>query len=260
MSAVIVPALHDRARAVAQDEAGPEVQGKVTEEVAVGHIARVAVTRARVAVDPHVEAAAVPLVTAHVDLPMTARMLHAMTARMLHAMTAHTHRLTTAHVVRRTRARVTHLGRVRVAVARLRRVAVGRLVEVRAEDTRRKEVAAARVGIQPGRTRGRGRGAAVQWRPIGMIVRMMIEGAGNCLMEVVLCLRLSDKSIELVVSVSQFLGSCCLRILWDNPIRWTCTFMLGVKWISLTVIECLTISFSGKSLVTMYRLLKVLIA
>src|SRR6218665_193368 len=88
---------------------------------------------------------------------------------------------------------------------------------------------------------------------------MVIEGAGNCLMEVVLCLRLSDKSIELVVSVSQFLGRCCLRILWDNPIRWTCTFMLGVKWISLTVIECLTISFSGKSLVTMYRLLKVLI-
>lgn len=94
--------LHDRAHAVAPEEVTPEVQGKVTEEVAV--------IRAEVVVDQLVEVAVARFIT----LPMTARVARLTTAHMFHAMaalvtppmTVHVVRLVTAHVFHPTTAHV----------------------------------------------------------------------------------------------------------------------------------------------------------
>lgn len=94
--------LHDHAHEVVPEEAGPEVQGEVTEEVAVAH--------AKVAVDLLVEVAVDLLVTAHAALLMTAHMFHATAALVTPPMTVHAVRLMTAlvtvHVIWSTNARV----------------------------------------------------------------------------------------------------------------------------------------------------------
>lgn len=117
---IIVPVLHVRAHAVVPEGAGPEVQGEVTEEVAVVRLVRVAVAHAKVEVDL-VEVAAARLMTARTPLPMTALIARLTTgAHVFLATTALMSLLTTVHVIPSTKAGVAHD----------RRVAVVRLVEV----------------------------------------------------------------------------------------------------------------------------------